>query len=85
MISKKEIAAKIVLFIFAVVAFAFIVSCSGCKSFEPIIVEGQPAECNDFYTVLGWTIKAESKDAAFAAVIWRECLQARKEKERNVK
>lgn len=52
----------------------------GCKSFDPVQVKGEVSECNDFYTVLKYNVKAENRDGAFAAVVYEQCKQARAQK-----
>jgi len=49
----------------------------GCKSFEPVEIEGQPAECNDFYTVMQY-YSVQGNDSAFVGTVYEKCIQARK-------
>lgn len=49
---------------------------SGCKSFDPVVVQGQPDECNDFYSVLKY-YSVEGKDSAFVGTVFNECKIAR--------
>lgn len=58
---------------------------SKCTTFKPIQVEGQPDECNDWYTIIAYDIKKNNKDGAFQALIYEECKKARKEKRELLK
>ena len=49
---------------------------TGCKNFEPIIIPGQPDECNDFYSVMQY-YSVEGKDSAFLGTVYNECKLAR--------
>lgn len=50
-----------------------------CKNFEPIIIKGQPDECNDFYSVMQY-YSVEGKDSAFLGTVYNECKIARQER-----
>lgn len=54
----------------------------GCKSFDPVIIENQPDECNDFYSILKY-YSVEGKDSAFVGTVYNECKIARVNKYRN--
>lgn len=54
----------------------------GCRSFDPISLDGQPDECSDFYTVLNY-YSVEGKDAAFIGTVYNECKIARINKYKN--
>lgn len=49
---------------------------TGCKSFDPVVIQGQPDECNDFYSVLKY-YSVEGKDSAFVGTVYNECKTAR--------
>ena len=53
---------------------------TGCKNFEPIIIEGQPDECNDFYIIAAVYYKGEFKDFSFPALVYQDCKAARARK-----
>ena len=61
---------------------AVVVTMIGCKSFEPVQVEGQPDECNDFYTVMQY-YSVQGGDSAFVGTVYEKCLQARKDAKDN--
>lgn len=61
-----------------------IILLSGCKTFEPVIIDGQPDECNDFYTVMKY-YSVEGKDSAFVGTVYNECKTARTEKRKQEK
>jgi len=50
---------------------------SGCKSFEPVVVDGQPPECNDFYTSMKYYSVQDKGDSAFVGTVYNECKTAR--------
>ena len=50
----------------------------GCKTFKPVIIEGQPDDCNDFYSVLQY-YSVHGKDSAFVGTVYTNCVGARKE------
>ena len=52
----------------------------GCKSFEPVQIEGECPECNDFYTVMKYNVKNTGKDSAFVGTVYAECQEARAQK-----
>lgn len=60
------------------ILFIFLV---GCKSFEPVIIPGQPDECNDFYSVLQY-YSVNGHDSAFVGTVYEKCSQARKDKDK---
>ena len=78
---KKIQIAVVILFCLSIAGNVFLLS--GCKSFEPVIMEGQPDECNDFYSILKY-YSVEGKDSAFVGTVYNECKIARAEK-RNIK
>lgn len=49
---------------------------SGCKTFDPVVVEGQPPECNDFYTAMKY-YSVQGGDSAFVGTVYNECKIAR--------
>ena len=49
---------------------------SGCKTFDPVVVEGQPPECNDFYTSMKY-YSVQGGDSAFVGTAYNECKVAR--------
>ncbi len=55
---------------------------SGCKTFSPVIIEGQPPECNDFYSVLKY-YSVQGGDSAFVGTVYGNCMSARKEADRE--
>ena len=55
-----------------------------CKSFDVIQIEGQPDECNDFYTVMKY-YSVEGKDSAFVGTVYQECKSARAEIRKQTK
>jgi hypothetical protein len=55
---------------------------TGCASFEPVIIPGQPDECNDFYTVMQY-YSVQSGDSAFVGTVYEKCNQARKEQRKE--
>lgn len=57
----------------------FAVLSTGCKSFEPVILPGQPDECNDFYSILQY-YSVQGGDSAFVGTVYEKCSQARKDK-----
>ena len=61
------------------IGFLIAVIFTGCKSFEPIIIEGQPDECNDFYSVMQY-YSVEGKDSAFLGTVYNECKKARQDR-----
>ena len=65
--------------VYSMFIVAVVVTMVGCKSFEPVQVEGQPDECNDFYTVMQY-YSVQGGDSAFVGTVYEKCLQARKEK-----
>lgn len=73
---KIQIAIAIIFFL-SIAGNVFLLS--GCKSFSPVIVEGQPDECNDFYSILKY-YSVEGKDSAFVGTVYNECKLARAEK-----
>jgi hypothetical protein len=60
------------------ICIIFTVFYTGCKSFEPVIIPGQPDECNDFYTVMQY-YSVQGGDSAFVGTVFEKCVQARKE------
>lgn len=62
-----------------VTCIILIVFLTGCKSFEPVIIPGQPDECNDFYSVLQY-YSVNGHDSAFVGTVYEKCSQARKDK-----
>ena len=77
----KKIVIKIGIALAAAITLVFVVPMlTGCKSFKPIIVEGQPDECNDFYSVLSFYTKQDKGDAAFVGIVYSECKEARGQK-----
>lgn len=67
-----------IIMILLVITLASFAACSGCKSFEPVTIEGQPDECNDFYSVLRYYVKGGA-DSAFVGTVYQECKAARSE------
>jgi len=58
----------------------------GCNSFEVIQIEGQPDECNDFYTAMNFYSATTGEDSAILGVMWQSCKQARKDgKDKQIK
>ena len=55
---------------------------SGCKTFEPVIIEGQPDECNDFYSILKY-YSVQGGDSAFVGTVYGNCTTARKDANRE--
>ena len=51
----------------------------GCKTFKPVIIEGQPDECNDFYSVLQY-YSVQGGDSAFVGTVYEKCATARRDK-----
>jgi hypothetical protein len=51
-----------------------------CKSFDPkkYVVDGQSAECNDFYITMGYYSLVEKSDSAFVGTVYGGCQSARK-------
>lgn len=56
----------------------------GCTSVKIFDVEGQPQDCNDWYTVMDWTIKRKSDSTTLMTMQWEKCMEARESlKNRN--
>ena len=63
-----------IIFIFITLLF----SCN-CQSFDPVQLQDQPDECNDFYSVLKY-YSVEGSDSAFVGTVYQECKTARAER-----
>lgn len=63
-------------------AIAFTVS---CKTFKPIELEGQPKECEDFYTTMSYYSSMGSADSAFVGTVYNECKTARASERRALR
>ena len=68
---------------------SIIVFTVGCNTFKVIQVEGQPDECNDFYTVMMFYAE-QSKgkgggDSAFIGTVYNECKTAREGDRKMIK
>jgi hypothetical protein len=72
---NKIIIALIFIFIFFI----------GCRNFDIVNIEGQPDECNDFYTVMKYYAAAGQGDSAFVGTVYNECRTARAEIRQQVK
>lgn len=76
--------------------FFLIVSCAvfvslffviSCKTFSPedYVQDGQPAECNDCYVIMGFYSTVEKSDSAFIGTVYNECKIAREQKRKIVR
>jgi hypothetical protein len=54
---------------------------AGCKSLTPVHIEGQPDECNDWYTVMEYDVLSGG-NGAIVGVVYPDCQAARKDKRR---
>lgn len=77
---RNLITAGVGILLYAILAGVIVFSTMGCKTFKPVIVEGQPDECNDYYTTLAYYYSLNSKDGAFVGTVYNECKSARTEK-----
>ena len=75
---------NLIFFLIGLALMAMILLLVSCCNFKPVVVEGQPDECNDFYTVLRYYAK-EGRDSAFVGVVYNECRTARGEARRVIK
>lgn len=74
----KQVIIKILIGIgIAITIFFVALMFTGCKSFNPITLEGQPDECNDFYSILRYYTTADKGDSAFIGIVYNECKAAR--------
>jgi hypothetical protein len=55
---------------------------TGCKTFKPVIIAGQPDECNDFYSVLQY-YSVQGGDSAFVGTVYGNCTAARRDANRE--
>lgn len=78
MIQKISLIANVVL-ILAVITLGGLLF-SGCKSLHPIIIKGQPDECNNFYTVMDFYVQVgKGSDSAFIGTVYNNCSAAQKD------
>lgn len=83
---QKEMMIRIVGgFIVGLVLALMVLAFVGCKSFKPVVIQGQPDECNDFYSVLGYYTTADKGDSAFIGTVYNECKNARSESRKAVR
>lgn len=71
---------KIIFMMIIFSAFIFV----SCKNFDPIVIQGQPDECNDFYSVLKYYVK-NGADSAFVGTVYQECKAARAENRKAIR
>jgi len=78
----------IVLYFACIFLFAcFLMGClQGCKSFEPIQLQDECKECNDFYNVMKFYAEFDkTPDSAFIGTVYAECQKARYEERLSVR
>lgn len=63
----------------------FLILVVSCKTYKPITIQGQPDECNDFYSVMSYYYSLDKIDSAFVGTVYNECKQARTEKRKCVR
>ncbi len=49
----------------------------GCKSFDPVQIKDQPAECNDMYSAMRLVVLMGSKESNLVALSMPECQKVR--------
>jgi len=74
--------------VFSVSILVFLIFASGlfvgCKMLKVYQIEGQPQECNDFYTTADMSLKGGSDFITLMTLQWNKCTEARKTiKEKN--
>ncbi len=61
----------------AIIIIGLVLSLVSCRSFKPVVIDGQCDECNDFYTVLAYYYASNNGDSAFVGTVYNECKNAR--------
>jgi hypothetical protein len=73
--------------IFAITAIVFgSLFFVGCNTFKVVKIEGQPEECNHYYTTLSFYASLEKgKSDAFIGTVYNDCSQATQKKRNDKK
>jgi len=74
----KDIILKIIAIVVLGIGMFVIGLFIGCKSLKVYQLEGQPQECNDFYTTADMSLKGGSDFLTLMTLQWNKCIDARK-------